>query len=237
MTVTIANDAIAVISATDRAPSQLKIPAASTLQALYEHDACPPLLQLTLSESLSWQQRVDITVAQALLSPMLAPAWIAALLAADTHVVYGENGEKQATLSELLPGRGLHGRHLQALYAPLDAGCVRWGEAHVARMPGDRPIITAVATVTVSDGVVRRARLALSGVWHESARLAEAADLLLDHPLDDEHIEEMARAIETEVGPAGDFLASAAYRRAMAVVLTRRVLHQCQTTKEGESNR
>lgn len=236
MTINVPKEAITVEPATDRWPSRLRIPVGSSLQMLYEHAACPPILQRTLCKSVSWQQRLEITVNQALLSPNLAPAWIAALLVVDVCVFYGDEGAKQAPLSELMGGQGLHGRRLLSLTIPLDTGRLRWGEAHIARMPGDWPIITAVAAVEVYEGAVHGARLALSGVWHESARLAEAAALLNNHPLDDEHVELVARAAASEVGPAGDFLASVAYRRAMAVALTRRVLHQCQAMREGESN-
>lgn len=236
MTIKATDNTIAVVPATERAPSQLSISAKSSLQALYEHAACPRLLQRTLCGSLSWLQRSATTLAQALLSPNLAPGWIAALLAVDARVVYGDEKERKAPLSDLLGGRGLHGRRLQSLHLSIDVPGFRWGEAHVARMPADQPIVTAVATAEVSDAVVRRARLALAGVWHENARLAEAAGLLVDHPPNDERVEAVAQAVGTEVAPAGDFLASVTYRRAMAITLTRRALHQCQMIRQGESN-
>lgn len=228
MTEADSNQIITSIPATGAATSRLDIPAGSSLQTFYEHAACPALLQRTISGWLSWQQRAEITHAQVLLSPGLAPTWIAALLTLDARVVYGSDKKQEAPLSELLHGCGLHGRQLQSLQVPVATGQLRWGEAHVARMPADQPIVAVVVTVEVNGGVVRRARLALTGAWHEQARLAEAGGLLNNHTLDDEQIEAVAQAVGKEVTPAGDFRASVAYRRAMAVVLTRRALQQCQ---------
>jgi CO/xanthine dehydrogenase FAD-binding subunit len=227
------DEAITIVHTADGVASHLDVPAGSSLQALYEHAACPRLLQRTLSGPISWQQRVEITVAQVLLSPGLAPGWIAALLVLDARAVLGNSGTEEGLLSTLLPGRGLRGRQLHSLHVPTDRG-LRWGEAHVARMPSDRPMIGAVAVVEMNNGLVRHARLALTGVWREHARLAEAAGLLASHPLEREQIEGVAQAVGKEVAPVGDFLASAVYRQAMAVVLTRRVFHQCQQ-EEGVS--
>jgi CO/xanthine dehydrogenase FAD-binding subunit len=223
---------ITVVPGTDGAIARLAIPAGSSLQALYEHTASPHIVRRTLSLSLSWQERVEKTVAQVLLSPGLAPGWIAALLAAEARAIYGRNGAEEALLATLLYTRGIQGKELQSLQLPLDSRW-RWGEAHVARMLADQPLVTAVTTVAIDGGLVRHARLALTGVWHQHARLASASGLLTDQPLDSEHIGVVAQAVGREVKPDGDFLASVAYRRAMAVVLTRRVLLQCQH-EQGE---
>jgi CO/xanthine dehydrogenase FAD-binding subunit len=229
-----AHNALNVVPATETAPARLAIPAGASLQALYEHTACPHLLHDVLSAWISWQHRVDTTVEQVLLSPNLAPGWIAALLALDARIVYGRQQEREASLADFLRGRGGQGRKPHSSLVSLDREHVRWAEAHVARMPGDQPIVMAVVTMDMNGEVVRDARLALTGVWRENARLAEAAGLLVGHLPDEEQIEAVVRAVEREVEPAGDFLASAAYRRAMAVTLTRRVLQQCQMAPGSE---
>ena len=55
----------------------------------------------------------------------------------------------------------------------------------------------------------------ITGAWPEPLRLAEAAARLVGGPLDAEHIQAVAEAVEEEVAPQGDFLGSAEYRRAM----------------------
>jgi CO/xanthine dehydrogenase FAD-binding subunit len=97
----------------------------------------------------------------------------------------------------------------------------------VARTPADQPIVAAVAVVQMSNNLVEWVRVALTGVWPEPVRLANAPTGLMGGPLKVVYIEAVAEAVETEVAPEGDFLGSEDYRRAMAGVLTRRALEEC----------
>jgi CO/xanthine dehydrogenase FAD-binding subunit len=97
----------------------------------------------------------------------------------------------------------------------------------VGRTPADDPIVAAVAAVRVNDDIVKEARVALSGAWSETAKLAEAPAALVGDPLDKDRIREVAAAVEREITPQGDYLGSEEYRRAMAGVLTRRALEAC----------
>jgi CO/xanthine dehydrogenase FAD-binding subunit len=112
-----------------------------------------------------------------------------------------------------------------ALHVP-DGAC--WGEASVARTPADEPIVAAFAAVDWDGEVVCRARVALTGVWPEPARLAKAPLKLVGGPLDDAWIRRVAATVEAEVEPRGDYRGSQEYRRAMAGVLTRRALERCR---------
>jgi carbon-monoxide dehydrogenase medium subunit len=87
-----------------------------------------------------------------------------------------------------------------------------------------------VAVVDLADGQVQAAQVALTGAWEERARLAESIDSLVGKSLDEEQIEEVVSGVLEEVEPPEDFLGTAEYRRAMAGVLTRRVLTQCMQT-------
>jgi CO/xanthine dehydrogenase FAD-binding subunit len=104
----------------------------------------------------------------------------------------------------------------------------------VARTPADEPIVAAIAVLALEGDVVRQARVALTGVWPESVRLAEAATRLVGSSLDAKHIQAVAVAVEEEVAPKGDFLGTAEYRRAMAGVLTRRALESCLRQEVGD---
>ena len=188
MTRPAADQAITIVNTPGGVAPYLEIPSESSLQTLYHHGACPRLLRRSLSGPLSWQQRVELTIAQVLLSSHLAPGLVVALLVADTRAVYGNDGAGEELLATLFQGSGLQGRRLQSLQVPVDSR-LRWGEAHVARMPADRPLVNAIATVELRDGLVRRARLGLTGVWREQARLAESAALLTGYPLNDSQID------------------------------------------------
>lgn len=212
-------------TSTDEAIQFLRIPRESSLQAVYEDPALPPLLHRVLSFALSWPQRVELTVEKLLLSPSLAPSVTAAFLALETRAV-GVDGNSQM-LSDLLPRTQSYQGTFDHLDIPIAPDQV-WGEAHIARMPGDAPSMGAVAVVELDGDRVNKAYLCLTGVWPEVVRLAAAAQDLVGNSLNEGLINSVVEAVRQEVEPPGDHRAGAAYRREMAAVLIRRVLEQCQ---------
>jgi putative selenate reductase molybdopterin-binding subunit len=197
------------------------IDADASLQEVIDDQGCPLLLRRALTGTLSWQTRNETTVRRALASPRLAPQWMAALLALGATVtVEGDDGPMEVPLAEAGSSR------LSVLHVGVDN--LRWGEAHVARTPADEPIVAAVAVVRLEGGIVREARVALTGVWLETVRLAEIPARLVGGPLDGDAIQSVAEAVEQEVAPKGDFLGSEPYRRAMAGLVTKRALSNLQ---------
>lgn len=239
-----------------RASELWRVDAETPLQAVLDSPECLPLLRQTLSGVLSWQTRNETPVRRALTSSRVAPQWVAALLALGATVtVEGDAGPAESSLEALLQRK--KGGTITALYIPPPgpgrAGEAKWGEAHVARTPADEPIVAAVAVVEMDNsltgtsraqpsapeqgGVVRQARVALTGVWPEPVRLAQAAARLVGGPLDESGIWAVAKAIEKEVAPRGDFRGSEEYRRAMAGVLARRALEGCLRQEVGNEQR
>lgn len=201
------------------------IDAHAPLQAMLDSPECPLLLRQTLSGALSWQTRNETPIHKALTSHRIAPQWVAALLALGATVTIEEDDGSIEVPFETLTRRQAE-KKASSLHIRGEE--VKWGEAHVARTPADEPIVAAIAAVALDNGIVRQARVALTGVWSKPASLAEAAAQLVGNPLGAEHIQAVADAVEKEVAPKGDFLGSAEYRRAMAGVLTRRALAECQ---------
>ena len=72
-----------------------------------------------------------------------------------------------------------------------------------------------------------RAKAALTGVWQSSVGEVEAVAALAGGPLNLERIMEVSAKVADEVSPKENYLGSVAYRRAMAVVLTRKALEMC----------
>jgi len=200
------------------------IDADALLQSVLDSPECTSLLRQTLTGAISWQTRNEKSVRQALTSPRVAPQWVAALLALGAMVTMEGDTRAAETPLEALLQRRAEGK-VSTLHVMV--GGVKCGEAHVARTPADDPIVAAVAVVEIDGDVVRQARVALTGVWPELVRLAEAPAQLIGGPLDEERIRTVAEAVEKEVAPKGDFLGSKEYRRAMAAVLTRRALEKC----------
>ena len=210
----------------DQAQRVWSIDTGAPLQAVVDDPACPPLLRQALTGVLSWQARNETPAWRTLAAPRLAPQWAASLLALGTTLVV-DGEEVPLAVGARFPrparraGQASHALHVRV-------GGLRWGEAHVTRTPADEPIVAAVAVVEMAGNVVQAARVALTGVWPEPARLAQAAAQLVGAPLDEERIRAVAAAVEQEIAPKGDFMGSREYRRAMAGVLTRRALGQCR---------
>ncbi len=192
----------------------------SPLQSVLDNSKCPPLLRRALTGPISWQTRNETPVRKSL----TMPHWAATLLALGATVsVEGDAGtEEEIPLPVKVGAPRPHTLHI-----PPSGPNQRWGEARVARTPADEPIVSAVAVVELDGDTVSQARVALTGVWSEPARLAQAAAQLVGRPLDEANIQAVAEEIEKEVAPGGDFRGSKEYRRAMSGLLARRALEQC----------
>jgi len=201
--------------------NSLHLDANLSLQSIYADPKTPDILRQSLGGALTWQIRNETTVQKAILSPNLAPQFIAALLALGARAVFDTD---EISLADYL-------RRSQPTQAPfsdlhLPAPSLRrvWGEAHISRTPADEPIIAAWAVLDLEDGVVRQAQLALTGAQRQHARLAQAADRLIGRSLGDELIQQTADAAAQEANPPHNYLGSSDYRRQMIAVLTRRAL-------------
>jgi len=209
------------------AKRSLSVGAQATLQAVYEFPDCPEPVRQALSGWVSWQARVEITVERVIRSPTQAPQWIAALLALGARVAFLEDKLGESKLSDYLSRVASKRGKLGAIRLPLGVPGRVWGEAHVGRTPADAPIVAAIAVVDLKNGDVYRARLGMTGVWREAARLVKAAEGLVGGQLTEERIQPVIAALEDEISPKGDFLGSDMYRRAMAAVLARRAFDNC----------
>jgi carbon-monoxide dehydrogenase medium subunit len=99
----------------------------------------------------------------------------------------------------------------------------------VARRQGDFALAGVAAQVTVADGVITDARIAVSGVAGTPFRSAAAEELLRGKPaadLTNGQLNATAEIIMNAVSPPGDLHASADYRRHLAGVLVRRAVAQ-----------
>jgi CO/xanthine dehydrogenase FAD-binding subunit len=233
VTTKITRDLIQVVTPEEEgAETSLILGAYVSLQTLYESPDIPDLLHRSLNGALNWQARNEHTGIKVVLSPNLAPQFVAALLAWGARALFGD---EEGELADYLNRTLTHDNHFSGIRLPVHVPGRVWGESHVARTPADEPIVTAIAVVDLiedpdegSHSVVRQARLALTGAWREHARLAESAKLLVGKTLSDDTIRQVTAAVEQEVSPRDDFLGSTEYRRSMAAVLTQRALEYCK---------
>jgi len=99
-----------------------------------------------------------------------------------------------------------------------------WGFEEVARRHGDFALAAVAATLTVSDGAIKQARIALTGVGSKALRAHEAEGLLTGHALDPELTHRVIDAVRAAIEPETNLHVSSDYRRHLAGVLTGRAL-------------
>lgn len=94
-----------------------------------------------------------------------------------------------------------------------------------ARRAGDFALVAALAVVRVSArGRIETARLAFGGVGSTPLRVGAAEDVLVGHEPSEERLARAATVAAAALEPQDDAFASAAYRRLLAQVLSRRAL-------------
>lgn len=220
--------------ALDGSKQSLIIGTHATLQEVLTFPDTPELLKHSLQGWTTWQLRTGTTLEQAILSPKLAPQWIAALLAWGAHLNQTQNDDQSIPLADYLQGVGSGSGKLTQLLVPINPPDRRWGEASVGSTPSDQPIVTAIAVVDMDKDSLRLARLAMTGVWREIARLANAPEQLVGKPLTQKNILQVAEVIQNELEPQDDWRGGADYRRSMAGLMTRRAFEQCMDGEKGQ---
>ena len=203
----------------------LRLEGDAPLQTIVDAANAPELLKQVLQRSYSWQERNDVSIRRAALSPDRGPLWAAALMAWDAYVLF-DSGEMASYAHYMRREVRPKGRSTDLLIPPA-AENLRWGVADVARTKLDTPIVGAVAVVEFDGEQVKAARVALTGVWKRTADLAQAPEALVGQKLTPEIIGAVAEAIAVETDPRPNYLGSVEYRRAMADVLSRDALMQC----------
>jgi aerobic carbon-monoxide dehydrogenase medium subunit len=165
----------------------------------------------------------------------------AALLALGGEaVVAGPDGERTVAAADLFTGAFRTslgpGELITAVRVPRGAGA-RTGAAwvEVARRQGDLPVCGAGAVVTLDDaGAVSSARIALCGVGDRPVRATAVEEVLIGERPTEAAIAGAADRAARDLRPPSDPHGSAAFRRHLAVVMTRRsVQRAAERAQEG----
>jgi CO/xanthine dehydrogenase FAD-binding subunit len=99
-----------------------------------------------------------------------------------------------------------------------------WGFDEVARRAGDFALAAVAATVSVSGGAMKEARIALTGVGQTPMRASEAEALLVGQKLEAKLMARVIEAVRAAIKPETDLHASSDYRRQLAGTLVGRAL-------------
>jgi CO/xanthine dehydrogenase FAD-binding subunit len=99
-----------------------------------------------------------------------------------------------------------------------------WGFEEVSRRSGDFALAAVAVTLTVVDGAIAQARVAMTGVAPTARRASDAERMLIGKGLDRGVSDDVIEAIRAVAEPNTDLHASADYRRHLIGVLARKAL-------------
>ena len=183
----------------------------------------------------SWQIRNMATVGGNLASAVPSADFAPPLLVLEARiVVLGDEGRREMPLAELFVGP-----HQSALGSDLlveirftaPGRSFRYGWQKTGRTDGDIAIASAAAALSMRNGVVDNARLALGAVAPTPHRVGEAEKYLIGKRPTDKHLAKAASLAREGSRPIDDQRASAAYRSHVSEVLVRRAL--ADAAREG----
>jgi CO/xanthine dehydrogenase FAD-binding subunit len=155
-------------------------------------------------------------------------------------VVRSKSGERVVPAAEWFEGYFMTARRpdellVQVRFPTAEPGTgVSFGE--VARRHGDFAIVGLAASLTLADGAITNARLALSGVSDVPVRATAAEDLLMGERPSTGLFDEAARRATDDVNPPADLNGSSDYRKTVAAALVRRGLQAAADNARRGSN-
>jgi aerobic carbon-monoxide dehydrogenase medium subunit len=155
-------------------------------------------------------------------------------------VVRSKSGERMVPAAEWFEGYFMTARRpdellVQVRFPTAEPGTgVSFGE--VARRHGDFAIVGLAASLTLADGAITNARLALSGVSDVPVRATAAEDLLMGERPSTGLFDEAAHRATDDVNPPSDLNGSSDYRKTVAAALVRRGLQAAADNARRGSN-
>jgi carbon-monoxide dehydrogenase medium subunit len=145
-------------------------------------------------------------------------------------VLRGPSGERVVPAAEWFEGFLTTSRRPDELLTEVRFPTAKPGTGisfqEVARRHGDFAIVGLAASLTLSQGAISDARLALAGVSDVPVRAEDAEDLLIGETPSAELFEEAARRATGDLDPPADLHGSSDYRKKVAAALVRRGLRE-----------
>lgn len=215
---------------------------AMTRQATVEHDATVaervPLLARAAPHIGHLQIRNRGTVGGSIAHADPAAELPAVALALDAVVeVSGPDGDREVAAGDLFESMWMtslaDAEVLTAVRFPARAARQGFAVAEVARRHGDFAIVGTACAVTVDDGAVSDAAVALFGVGPTPVRAAAAEEALVTGGRDVD-LTEIGRLALADVEPTDDVHASGAYRRRAGATVVARALADALAEALGE---
>jgi carbon-monoxide dehydrogenase medium subunit len=155
-------------------------------------------------------------------------------------VVRSKSGERVVPAAEWFEGYFMTARRPDELLVQVRFPTAEPGTGisflEVARRHGDFAIVGLAASLTLADGAITNARLALSGVSDVPVRATAAEDLLMGERPSADLFDEAAHRATDDVNPPADLNGSSDYRKTVAAALVRRGLQAAADNARRGSN-
>jgi aerobic carbon-monoxide dehydrogenase medium subunit len=215
-------------------PRQLRIGAGVTMRSVARHPAVQALADGILARGAAVCGSPNIrnmatlvgNVASALPSADTPPSLIA--LNAEA-VLVGANGKRLVPLDRFFtgPAKSVRERELiRELRIPLGESELRGGFYKIGRTAEDISLVNAAASLTIHDGLISEARLALGAIAPTPLRMTRAEAALCGQQITEALWQQIAEIVRADVRPISDQRASADYRRHVSGVAAVRALRQ-----------
>lgn len=160
-----------------------------------------------------------------------------ALMALDAEVaILDANGRREAKLVDFYGNRRevfRKGDLILEVRVPISSRGLTGGFAKIGRKKLDVAVVNAAAVLTVEDGVVGDARVALNGVGPAPVRAGDAESYLEGREAGPDAFGEAGRIAAAGISPRSDHRASAAYRSKIAAVAVERALARAAEATDG----
>jgi CO/xanthine dehydrogenase FAD-binding subunit len=189
-----------------------------------------PILSAAIMDMASWQIRNRGTLGGNLCTASPAADTAPPLLAMDARVRMARAGQDRVLpLKDFFLGPGRTALEPQEILAEILIPVARpgpgWGRMKLGRRSVfTLSVISVAVTARVRDRRFETVRIAFGSVAPTPIRAVGAEKVLEGKEVDGSVMDHAARIASTEISPIDDCRASAAYRRDMAQVLTRRAL-------------
>lgn len=163
--------------------------------------------------------------------------WAAVMAALGAHVVArGPRGDRSIPVAEFVVGPFQtaleHDELAIEAVVPAPKGTPEGGYLKMERRIGDFATAGVAVALERSGDRVVRAGIAMTGVGPRTINAVDAAEVLVGHPLSTDGIAEAARLAAAAAQPKSDHRGSAAYKRHLVEVFTRRILTGVSRSEE-----
>ena len=230
---------VTVLSFIEMKKDHLHIGAATTLNSIKASQLVQqktPLLAEAIGLLASYPIRNRATIGGNLCSASPAADTAPPLLALDASAILeGPEGERTVAFSEFFVGPGQTVKKANEILKEIKIPC-REGRSAFLKLGRRKGFTLSIASAAafgrVREGKFENVKVAVGAVAPIPIRCGKVEDALRNCKANQQKIEKASELVKEDVNPITDIRASAAYRREMASLLTKRVLKRIATGED-----